>query len=270
MDMKTGNKVWVVTGAGNGIGRELVLQLLKRGGRVAAVDRDPDALQKTMTEAGRPVHNLSVFTCDIGDRIAVEKMVSEIITRFGRVDGLINNAGIIQPFVRIKDLNYPDIERVMSVNFYGTLYMTKTLLPILMRQPEAHVVNISSMGGFLPVPGQAIYGASKAAVKLLTEALYAELANTHVHVTVVFPGAVDTEITRHSGIQTTPESSPRSASIKMVSAAYAAGRVLDGIESNAFRILVGSDSRFMDLLYRLNPEKAVRVIARKMRGLLPD
>jgi short-subunit dehydrogenase len=75
----------------------------------------------------------------------------------------------------VNELGYEAIERVMNVNFYGTLYMTKTFLPHLLTRPEAHVVNVSSMGGFLPVPGQVIYGASKAAVKLLTEGLHSEL-----------------------------------------------------------------------------------------------
>ncbi|WP_252629481.1 SDR family oxidoreductase, partial [Enterobacter sp. JH539] len=90
----------------------------------------------------------------------------------------INNAGIIQPFVKIDQLGYEVVERVFNVNFYGTLYMTKTFLPHLLTRPEAHIVNVSSMGGFLPVPGQTIYGASKAAVKLFTEGLHSELADT--------------------------------------------------------------------------------------------
>ena len=102
--------------------------------------------------------------------------------------------------MRLNDLDYAAIDRVFDVNWRGTLYMTKTFLPLLLARPEAHIVNVSSMGGFLPVPGQTIYGASKAAVKLLTEGLHSELAGTNVRVTVVFPGAVATNITANSGV----------------------------------------------------------------------
>ena len=116
------------------------------------------------------------------------------------MDGLVHCAGIIQPFVRLKDLDDAAIERVFNVNWWGTLDLTRAFLPVLLERPEGHIVNTSSMGGFLPVPGQTIYGASKAAVKLLTEGLHAECQGTNVHVTVVFPGAVATNITTNSGV----------------------------------------------------------------------
>ena len=258
----------MVTGGGNGIGRELVLQLLKHGAKVAAVDKDAAGLQTTSEKAGRPMHNLGLFTADISQRMEVEKLASDVTARFGRVDGLINNAGIIQPFVRIKDLDYAQIERVMNVNFYGTLFMTKVFLPVILKQSEGHIVNISSMGGFLPVPGQGVYGASKAAVKLLSEALYAELTDTRVRVTTVFPGAVDTDIVRNSGIAPPPQASTGSKATKSVSARDAASCILDAVESDAFRVIVGPDSRFMDRLYRFSPRLAVDTITRRLKSLL--
>src|SRR5699024_1543881 len=108
---------------------------------------------------------------NIADREAVEALPEPILERFGSIDGIINNAGIIQPMSPVAELGYALIDRVMAVNFYGVVYMTKTFLPHLLSMPEAHIVNTSSMGGFLPVPGQTIYGASKAAVKLFTEGL---------------------------------------------------------------------------------------------------
>ena len=111
--------------------------------------------------------NVSTHVLNITDRAEVERLPELVIARHGAVDGLINNAGIIQPFVRVKDLDYEAIERVMNVNFYGTLYMTKAFLPCLLKRPEAHIANVSSMGGFLPVPGQSIYGASKAAANCI-------------------------------------------------------------------------------------------------------
>ncbi len=127
---------------------------------------------------------------------------AEVAAHHGAVDGVVDCAGIIQPFVRLKDLEDPAIERVFAVNWYGTFNVTRALLPVFLARPVGHIVNVSSMGGFLPVPGQTIYGASKAAVKLLTEGLHAECGGTRVRVTVVFPGAVAANITSNSGVDT--------------------------------------------------------------------
>ncbi|MGD9147683.1 MAG: SDR family oxidoreductase, partial [Anaerolineae bacterium] len=170
--MKVQDKVIVVTGGGSGIGRELVLNLLSTGASVAAVDINESALQETLELAGDKSVKLSTHVVDITHKDAVAKLPEQAISEHGAVDGLINNAGIIQPFFRVGDLDYAAIERVMNVNFFGTLYVTKAFIPHLLERPEAHIVNVSSMGGFLPVPGQSVYGASKAAVKLLTEGLH--------------------------------------------------------------------------------------------------
>jgi short-subunit dehydrogenase len=192
-----------------------------------------------------------------------------VIDRFGAVDGLIHCAGIIQPFVRLKDLDDAAIDRVFAVNWTGTLNLTRAFLPILLARPEGHIVNTSSMGGFLPVPGQTIYGASKAAVKLLTEGLHAECRGTNVHVTVVFPGAVATNITTNSGVDIpiAPEDAEKAAR-RTLSADKAAGMILDGMEKNAYRVMVGNDARMMDALYRINPSGAAAFIARQMKDLL--
>ena len=154
----------------------------------------------------------------------------------------------------------------MKVNFYGTLYMIKSFLPHLLDRPEGYIVNVSSMGGFLPVPGQSVYGASKAAVKLLTEGLYAELLDTSVHVSVAFPGATDTNITANSGVKT-PSSNSRQQ-YNMLSATDAAEIIVKGIEKNKPQIFTGKDSTMMNRLYRLNPVGATKLIAKQMKSLL--
>ncbi|MBV6395205.1 MAG: putative oxidoreductase SadH [Anaerolineales bacterium] len=270
--MKAQNKIMVITGGGNGIGRELVLNLLSKGAHVAAVDISEAGLKETAELAGGKQDRLSTHIVNITDRSAVEALPEQIIAKYGVVDGLINVAGIIQPFVRINDLDYAAIERVMSVNFYGTLYMIKTFLPHLLKRPEAHIANVSSMGGFLPVPGQSIYGASKAAVKLMTEALHSELSNTNVRVTVIFPGAIGTNIANNSGVGNTlnvPGDSQRQ-SFKMLAPDKAAAIIVDAIEKDKYSVFVGQDSKFMDFIYRLHPKRAAGFIARQMAALLSD
>jgi short-subunit dehydrogenase len=124
------------------------------------------------------------------------------------------------------------------------------------------------MGGFLPVPGQSIYGASKAAVKLFTEGLFAELKDTTVRVSVVFPGAIATNITTNSGIEMPKVSAGDSSAMATMQANEAARVILLGMEADQYRILVGSDSKFMDFLSRLAPEYATNFIAKKMKALL--
>ena len=270
--MKTQKKIIVVTGGGNGIGRELVLHLLNKGARVAALDISEAGLKETAQLADGKKDNLSLHVVNITDRAAVEALPEQVIAKHGAVDGVINVAGIIQPFVRINDLDYSAIERVMNVNFYGTLYMIKTFLPYLLKRPEAHIANVSSMGGFLPVPGQGIYGASKAAVKLMTEALHSELSNTNVKVTVIFPGAIGTNIAGNSGVGHTlnaPSDSKRQ-SIKPLEPSKAAEIIVDGIERDEFSVFVGRDSTFLNLFYRFSPKRAAGFISKQMASLLPE
>jgi short-subunit dehydrogenase len=266
--MKVQNKVIVVTGGGSGMGRELVLNLLSKGTRVVAIDINEVSLRETVDLAGINDGSLSTFVVDITNRNSVEKLLNDAIAQFGSVDGIINNAGIIQPFVKVNDLNYEAIERVMNINFYGTLYMIKTFLPHLLTRPEAHIVNISSMGGFLPVPGQTIYGASKAAVKLLTEGLHSELSHTNVKITVVFPGAVNTNITKNSGLNMPSRSAADNKSTKVLSATKAAEIIIEAMENDQYRVLVGKDATFMDRFYRLNPRAAAKLISDKMQALI--
>lgn len=268
--MKVLNKAIIVTGAGSGIGRELVLLLLKKEARVAAVDLNKKTLNETAELAGNQRGRLSTHLVNIANRAEVEALPALVIAAHGSVDGLINNAGIIQPFVRFKDLDLADIERVMNINFYGLIYMTRVFLPFLLQRPEAHIVNVSSMGGFLPVPGQTIYGASKAAVKLFSEGLKSELMDTRVGVTIAYPGATATNITVNSGVMIPGQKSGSTPPHKTTPASVAARVIVNGIESNSYRVLIGRDAKMMDLLSRLMPRRSALIIYKQMKDLLPE
>jgi len=268
--MQVADRTIIVTGAGSGMGRAVAVDAIRRGARVAAVDVNPNTLVETASLASDR-DRCSTHVVDITDREAVAALPAAVIERFGAIDALIHCAGIIQPFVRFKDLDDATVERVFAVNWWGTVYLDRAVLPILLARPEGHIVNVSSMGGFLPVPGQTIYGASKAAVKLFTEGLHSECAGTNVHVTVVLPGAVATNITANSGVDipVSPEMAEK-AGRRTLSAERAATLILDGMEKNAFRVLVGNDAKLMDRLYRLHPRRAAGFIQKQMRDLLPD
>jgi len=263
----TSGKVFVVTGGGNGIGREVVLALLSRGARVAAIDVRAEALAETARLAGSRSDRLSSHVVDITDRAAVEALPEAVLAAHGQVDGVVNVAGIIQRFVRFADLPYEDIEKVFAVNFWGVVHVVKAFLPHLTSRPEACVVNVSSMGGFVPVPGQTAYGASKAAVKLLTEGLYAELRGSPVAVTVIFPGGVATGIAEHSGVAV-PSRQGGTGRQSLTTPADAARRIVDGIERGSYRVVIGRDARLLDRLARLVPRRATDTVARRMATLL--
>ncbi|MGN7296081.1 SDR family NAD(P)-dependent oxidoreductase [Ferdinandcohnia sp. SAFN-114] len=258
--MKVSDKVIVVTGAGGGIGRELVRQLLEKGANIAAIIHR-NGLEKMQAYKDMYGDRISIHTANIANREDVQKLLDEVIASHGCVDAIINNAGIIQPFMSVHDLEYEQIQWVMDVNFYGTLYMCKSFLPHLLTRPEAHIANVASMGGSLPIPQQTIYCASKAAVKMLTESLHSELRKTNVGVTLVIPGAVDTDLVEKAKVE---KEGAESSTYKLLSPIVAAAVIIEGMETRKYRVLAGNDSKIMDILYRLNPKKATELIAKKI------
>jgi NADP-dependent 3-hydroxy acid dehydrogenase YdfG len=264
--MNVNHKVILITGAGSGMGREMAIQLIQRGANVVGLDFRLPQLLETQQICHAGDDQFLPLECNITDYEKVKTLPDIIMNHFGQIDAIINNAGIIQPFIRVNDLTMEQIKHVVDVNFYGCVYITKVFLPFLLLRPEAHIVNTSSMGGFSPIPGQSIYGASKAAVKLFTEGLYSELKETNVRVTVVFPGGVATNITSNSGLNM--PKFDKSGVMQLMAADKAATIILDAMEKNKYRVLVGSDAKFLDFLSRLFPEYATNFIRNKMKALL--
>ena len=251
-------KVVLVTGASSGLGEALATILAQKGYIVYGTSRKPGAESR-----------FTMLAMDVQDDASVQSAVAQIIVEQGQIDVLINNAGIIQPFVFVADLDFEHIDRVMNVNFHGPVNMVKAFLPLLRKRKEAHIANVSSMGGYGPVPGQTIYGASKAAIKLFTEGLRSELKSTHVKVTAIYPGAIGTNIAANSGISMEMPEGADASAFKMTAAPLAAKIMLDGIEADKARVFVGSDASMMDKLVRYMPVKASEIIYNQMKSLLP-
>lgn len=266
--MKVKGKVIVVTGAGSGMGREITLELVRRGAKVAGVDMHKAALNETAKLVKELGGKMSIHAMDITNEKAVSALPENVKKELGAVDGLINNAGIIQPFVKINELDFAAAEKVMNVNFYGPLRLIKAFLPGLLKRKEAHILNVASMGAYTPVPGQSIYGASKAALKLMTEGLRSELLETKVGVTVVFPGATATNIAVNSGMTNMTADSADAGKFKQTPADVAAKMMVDAIENNTPRITTGQDAKMMDIFTRLNPVWAAELILKQMKSLL--
>ena len=265
--MRIRGKVWVVSGAGNGMGRELVLLMLSRGARVAAVDVSAAGLEETARLAGAG-ERLSSHVLDITDQAGVEALPAAVVAAHGTVDGLLNNAGVIQPFLPVAELDDASIRRVLDINLMGTVHMTRAFLPLLSERPEAHLANVASMGGFFPFPGQTMYGASKAAVKLFTEGLYAELLDTRVSVSVIMPGAIATEITVNSGVAAPEAAGGGEGNVRMTSPDKAARIMVDGIEKDRLHIYVGADAKLMSIAIKVLPKTAIRFVKKQMAKAL--
>lgn len=268
--MQITGKLFVVTGAGNGMARETTLQLLAKGARVAGVDLSEEGLNETAKLAGASAERLTTHVLSITDRDAMNRLPEEVAEAHGQpADGLINIAGIIHRFAKIQDLEIEEIEKVMNVNYWGTVYPVKAFLPVLLERPEALIMNFASMGSILPVPGQGAYGSSKGAIRLFTDTLHAELDGTNVQVNLVFPGAIATNITGNSGVsisggkQATSDEQ-KSSAMKPMEVSEAGTIIVAGIEAGDYRVFIGKDAKTFDKLARLMPTKAIRMIARKV------
>ncbi|MDO5492734.1 MAG: SDR family oxidoreductase [Nesterenkonia sp.] len=277
--MDISGRTFVITGAGAGIGQHTALEVLRRGGRVAGIDLRSEGLDETLRLAGAENPDFgamfSAHPIDITDRSSVLALPQAIRDEHGGIDGLINVAGIIQPFVHVTELEFTTMERILAVNFWGTVNTVKAFLPELQRRPVSSLVNVSSMGSILPVPGQTVYGASKAAVNLFTEGLFAELQGGPVRVTTVYPGAIATEISTNSGVDRTEgEEAPefggggKSSDPSMTPPQEAGRLIVDAVEKGSFRVHIGKDAKAFRALSTVTPKRAIRMVAEKMKDLV--
>lgn len=262
--MNLEGKVFAVTGAGNGMGREVALQLIRKGAKVAAIDLSEEALART-AELSIDPGRVSSHRADVTDAEGVADLPAAIEKAHGQVDGLVNIAGIIHRFVPSAELTREEQERVFNVNYWGTVNMSRAFLPVLLGRPESSLTNMSSLSALVAFAGQTVYGASKGAVKQYTEGLYQELRDSAVKVSAIYPGNISTEISKNSGVamidaggRKVRATTPRDAGIAIVS----------GIERGKFRIIVGNDAKLLDRLVRLAPRWTTNLIAKQMASVL--
>ncbi|SFO72242.1 Short-chain dehydrogenase [Geodermatophilus dictyosporus] len=261
-------KVAVVTGAGSGIGRALAFELTRRGARLALSDVDELGLAETADRAkalGAQVHTARV---DVGDRAAVLAYAEAVAGHFGVVHQVYNNAGIAGGGRTVLESEWEVYDRVLRVNLFGVLHGSKAFLPHLVASGDGHVVNVSSLNGYMAQPSLSAYCTSKFGVRGFTETLRAEMlaAGHPVQVSVVHPGGVRTNIANNTlreaeelGIEVTDEQRARlrtyNEKLLRMPAEQAARIVVDGVEAGRPRILVGNDAKVVDLLVRLFPRR---------------
>ncbi|GHA19225.1 short-chain dehydrogenase [Arenicella chitinivorans] len=268
--------VAVVTGAASGIGRELALELARRGARIAISDIDQDGLVETKSIAEQLGAEVLSQTLDVSNREAVFYHADQVEEHFGQVNLVINNAGVALKSGTLQTTSLDEFEWLMGINFFGVLYGTKAFLPILERARWGHIVNLSSLFGLIGVPEQSAYNASKFAVRGMTEALRQELelSNSTVSCTSVHPGGVKTDIARNARVggefdsQTDAERESdvkRFDKLARTSAASAANQILDAVLTNKRRLLIGRDAKMMDVIQRVAPNGYHRILHKVMR-----
>jgi NADP-dependent 3-hydroxy acid dehydrogenase YdfG len=267
--MKTlDEKVVVITGAASGIGRALAIDVARRHARVAISDIDEPGLAETVdlvkAAGAREVRSDRL---DVADRAAFAAYAQGVAEHFGRVDVVVNNAGVALSG-DVEDLEYADMDWIIGINFWGVVHGTKEFLPHLIASGDGHLVNMSSLFGLLSMPGQSMYNAAKYAVRGFSEALREEIlmAGHPVRVTVVHPGGIKTAIARNARMsaQEDHDESARYFDEKMARMEpEEAARIIveKGILGGKARLLVGIDAHLLHHFARLTGSRYQDVVA---------
>jgi short-subunit dehydrogenase len=269
------DKVVVITGAGSGIGRALALNLARKGSILALSDVDEAGLAETVDLVkGAGAREVRSDRLDVAARAAFEAYADAVAEQFGRVNVVVNNAGVALAG-DLADLEWKDIDWIMGINLGGVLTGTKAFLPHLIASGEGHVVNISSLFGLVSMPGQSIYNATKYAVRGMSEALREEMliAGHPVGVTVVHPGGIKTAIARNSRVSAKEDQAKTAElfdkKLARMTPDRAAEIIVAGIEKDQARVLVGLDAHALHWFAKLSGSRYQDVIAKVSKKVLP-
>lgn len=260
-------RVIAITGAGSGIGRGLALELARRGSDVALCDVDEAGMRETADEVAKIGRRASARVVDVASREAVHRFAGEVVAEHGRVDGIVNNAGVTVA-ASFEETSYEDLEWIVGINFWGVVHGSKAFLPHLLARRDGWIVNVSSVFGLIAFPSQSAYNATKFAVRGLTESLRQELAGTGVTAICVHPGGIKTNIVRGSrwtkgadGNTDRGEAARHFEKIARTTPARAAQIIADGMERRRPRILVGADAHVIEAVSRALPVRYPGVFA---------
>ena len=252
------DRVAVVTGAAHGIGAALALDLAGRGCHLALSDIDTAQLADTARTARARGVRVSEHRLDVSDAAEVARFPAVVLEHHPQVNLLFNNAGV-GLMGSFEQVTLEEFEWLLSINLFGVIRMTKAFLPELKRADRAHIINISSLFGFIAPAGQSAYCTAKFGVRGFTEVLRHELENTRVSVSCVHPGGIKTAIVEHARCAAAvdsaemAESARRFAAVARTTPAQAAARILRGVVRGERRIVVGPDAHLFDWLQRLAP-----------------
>ncbi len=192
--MKLKNKVVVITGASDGIGKEIALRLAKEKTQLALIARNKNKLTEVAEKAQRFGSIAKYYPCDIRDFDELKNVIFKIKKDFQMIDVLINDAGVWQKMAQLDEIDQETIAEVINTNLIGLIYTTKLFLPSLRKSNEAAIINIVSKSGIVAQEGQSVYTASKYGVRGFTEVLRVDLKGTNIKVAGIYQGGTDTKM----------------------------------------------------------------------------
>lgn len=257
-------RVVVITGGSRGLGLLMARELKKEGARLALLARDREELlrAKSQLDCGSSV---LAITCDVSERAGVQHAMEIVMQHFGRVDMLINNAGIIQ-VGPLENMTYSDYHAAMNVHFWGALHCTEAVLPYMRRRRSGRIVNIASIGGLIAVPHLAPYAASKFAVVGYSDAVRAEVAKDGIRVTTVCPGLMRTGSPTNALMKGQHEAefawfgALSSLPLVSIDARRAARKIIDAARRGTPHLTITPQARLAAILDRLMPNTFARAM----------
>jgi short-subunit dehydrogenase len=246
------NKVVIITGASSGIGKACAIEFANRGANVVLAARNLDKLNAVADQIKKIGVAVLAVKCDVAVQSDCERLVMETISKFGRIDTLINNAGISMRAV-FNDMEVDVLKRVMDINFYGTVYCTKYALPELLKN-KGSVVGVSSIAGYVGLPARTGYSASKFAMQGFLEALRTENLKNNLHVMVACPGFTASNIrnTALSSDGSIQGESPRDEQ-KMMSSAEVAQYIVNGVAKRKRTLVLTTQGKLVVFLSKWFP-----------------
>ncbi len=191
--MAIANKTVIITGASSGIGEAVALRLAKSGAAVVLGARRVERLQSLAARIEAEGGKVSTFPCDVTQRTDLENIAAHTLEKFGSIDVLVNNAGVM-PISRLDMYDVDGWDRTIDTNIKGVLYAIAAVLPQMKLQKSGHIISIASVAGHKINGGSAVYAASKHSVRVISEALRQEVTRDGIRVTIVSPGATQSEL----------------------------------------------------------------------------
>jgi len=257
-------RVAIITGGSRGLGLLMARQLRKKGARVALLARNREELVRAKELLGDSSSVLTI-ACDVAEQTLVRQAIEIVAHHFGRIDMLINNAGVMQ-VGPLEHMAYGDYHQAMNVHFWGALHCTEAVLPYMRQRHCGRIVNIASIGGLIAVPHMAPYSASKFALVGYSDSVRAEVAKDGIRVTTVCPGLMRTGSAVNVLLKGRHEAEfawfGTLASLPLVSidARRAARKIIEAARSGAPHLTITPQARFASILGRLMPNTFGRIM----------
>lgn len=262
------NKVVVITGAANGLGKALANEFYRQGSHLALIDIDLAGLLKMLEKFSYIEQRVTIHHTNVSQENSIEEVRLDILKEHNHIDILVNNAAISisQPFEQV---DLADYRQLFEINFWGTVYCSRHFLADLKSRPDTRLVNIISDFALIGFPGKTTYGSSKSAVMGFTNSLKTELPGTPVKVCLVIPPPMDTGIVKNSKHVSDEKRERETLFLQKngMPPEKAAKRIVKQIQKGRYRIVVGSFMFWIDLVSRLFPSALNNLIGRNKKRI---